>query len=322
VIGITEREEVDPEIDSYFEENLWYLLYSKSGSSIWKTRFSNFFEKIVEANIAPDSPKYDFDVFAIGPKPDVELTALKDLPLKWSNAVPVDDSQFFREAIFEIDGNQLRIGIGSPPRLGLVSATMYSSTIIEKLRPRILCMTGICAGIKGQCALGDIAFAEESWEWQAGKYVSTGESFRSEPYQLAVPPYVTSRMREMSADGQLLAKVHGDWRGEKPASAPSLHIGPIASGSAVVADQSMVDRIKGQHRKLLGIDMEIYGSYYSAAHASMPKPACFALKGVSDFADAEKGDKLQAYAAYVSARVLFEFLRRYAKDLIGFAGKA
>jgi hypothetical protein len=55
---------------------------------------------------------------------------------------------------------------------------------------------------------------------------------------------------------------------------------------------------------------------YSAARDSgPPRPAAFGLKSVCDFADHLKNDKYQKYAAYTSAQVLAEFVRRYGVQL-------
>ena len=61
--------------------------------------------------------------------------------------------------------------------------------------------------------------------------------------------------------------------------------------------------------------MEVYGVYV-AASLSQPKPRVFAIKGVSDYADPEKGDSFQSLASYASAATAAEFLERYFDDLV------
>jgi len=61
--------------------------------------------------------------------------------------------------------------------------------------------------------------------------------------------------------------------------------------------------------------MEIYGLYAAAHGASYPQPTFLALKGVCDFADPEKADGYQEYAAYSSAQVLRLLLERYVDRL-------
>jgi nucleoside phosphorylase len=90
-----------------------------------------------------------------------------------------------------------------------------------------------------------------------------------------------------------------------------LHLGPLASGAAVLSDGLTAKRVIQQHRQLLGIEMEAYGVYAAADEAPAPRPQAFALKSVVDFADGEKDDRFQPFGAYVSARVLRHFAENY-----------
>jgi hypothetical protein len=66
-------------------------------------------------------------------------------------------------------------------------------------------------------------------------------------------------------------------------------IGPVASGAAVLENKNMVEeQIIIQHRKLIGIGMEVFGVYHAANYCSEPKPKFFALKSISNFADGKK----------------------------------
>ena len=100
-----------------------------------------------------------------------------------------------------------------------------------------------------------------------------------------------------------------------PAPAPDtelrIHLGPLASGAAVLADSKVSERLLSLHRKLLGIDMETYGVFCAASEASVPRPQPLVIKGICDFADEEKGDDLQRYAAYTSACVLARFAEEW-----------
>ena len=112
----------------------------------------------------------------------------------------------------------------------------------------------------------------------------------------------------MSQDSGTLAKIRGNWPGERPPNVPVLLIGPSASGASVLADRRTTDSILAQHRDLLAIEMEVYGVFAAAEECSMPRPMAFSMKAVVDFADGEKNDKYQGYAAFVSARTLQHFV--------------
>ncbi|MBB5722654.1 nucleoside phosphorylase [Loktanella ponticola] len=84
---------------------------------------------------------------------------------------------------------------------------------------------------------------------------------------------------------------------------------PTVSGSAVIASNTKVDEIKEQHRKVGGLDMEVYGLYRAAAlHAD--NVSCFAAKTVVDLANEDKGDDLHHSGAVFSARFVAKAIPR------------
>lgn len=90
-----------------------------------------------------------------------------------------------------------------------------------------------------------------------------------------------------------------------------MHVGPMASGPAVLADRDHAPLIQRQHRKVLRIDMEAYAIFGAAEQASRPRALPFVIKGVVDFADPSNNDSRQAYAAYVSASLLKAFMEKF-----------
>jgi nucleoside phosphorylase len=75
-----------------------------------------------------------------------------------------------------------------------------------------------------------------------------------------------------------------------------------------VADEKIVDQIQQYKKSLLAIDMEAFG----VAKAAMDSPSgpvnFLIVKGVQDFADADKSDEYRDYCAFVSAGFLRLFL--------------
>jgi len=57
--------------------------------------------------------------------------------------------------------------------------------------------------------------------------------------------------------------------------------------------------------------MEVYGLYAAAAMTGTPRCTPIAIKSVCDFANSEKNDSFQAYAAYTSANTVKELLERF-----------
>ncbi len=82
-----------------------------------------------------------------------------------------------------------------------------------------------------------------------------------------------------------------------------VHIGHMASGSTVVASQEVLNKqVRSQFPHTAGLDMESYAVMYAAANATRPRPGALVIKSVSDYADGEKSDDYQKFAAYTSAQ--------------------
>jgi DNA-binding PadR family transcriptional regulator len=85
-----------------------------------------------------------------------------------------------------------------------------------------------------------------------------------------------------------------------------VHVGPIASGNAIMADGAIWTNLPGQ-RKTLAVEMEAAALGELAHQHKLP----FAIaKGVMDHADKHKTDRFKNFAARASAEVLCHFLRR------------
>ncbi|MCS7703229.1 hypothetical protein N0018_25790, partial [Pseudomonas aeruginosa] len=76
---------------------------------------------------------------------------------------------------------------------------------------------------------------------------------------------------------------------------------------SVLQSQEHVAGIRSLHKNLIGIEMESYSVFTAAEYSSSPKPKCFSIKAVCDFGDDQKDDDFHDYAAFMSARVLFDF---------------
>jgi nucleoside phosphorylase len=89
---------------------------------------------------------------------------------------------------------------------------------------------------------------------------------------------------------------------------PTCHIAAMASGNAVRSDAPFKD-IQMSVRNALAIDME--GATFYRTVAEFPGMSSLLVKGVSDYADAEKDDSFHAYAARASAIYVLGFIKEY-----------
>ncbi len=70
-------------------------------------------------------------------------------------------------------------------------------------------------------------------------------------------------------------------------------------------------RILAHFRKSGALDMESYGVFFAAKSLSETKPIAICIKSISDFADSEKVDGFQPYAADTSASFDKYLIMRY-----------
>lgn len=257
------------------------------------------------------------DVCIITALYDPELTAVLELPWEWGGSEPLDHSTMIRRGRF-ISGDKTYTVIAAHAlRMGMVSATVLATKLVTLCRPRFMVMPGICAGVREKTSAGDVLLANPSWDYQCGKRLSNeqGSQFYIAPHQLYVPEAVEVRLLDIARNCAALSDIKRRWPGESPSTELALRSGPVGCGSAVLADFAIVEEIiKTQQRALLGIEMEIYGVYSAANSCPEPRPITFALKSVCDFADNQKDDRYQKYAAYTSAQVVRVFFEKYMQD--------
>ncbi len=234
--------------------------------------------------------------------------------------VGADDPHTYEETRLQCDGGlDLRIVAGTPNQMGPTSAAVLATKMILRFRPKMVVLAGIAAGVdrEGLC-MGDILAAEHTVDYGAGKITEEAgvPVLRPDPKPLAAEQRLLSRLKHWEAcESGALHAIRNGWPARSPQSALRLHVGPLGSGSAVIASRGPVQDAQSHWRKLVGIEMEAYGVHRACADAVHPSPVFFCAKSVCDFADANKNDQWQDYAAFTSAEFVFAFLRREWRNL-------
>ena len=279
-------------------------LFNDSGITIVEyEEFNNKWTVALDAKIKKASEKIRFD-FLIFCALSKERTAFSE------TAANLGDLK----NIFGMNCQEIAVGKAKglcivPPRPGLVSMAIVSAKAIELFQPKLVAMSGICAGVQGEVNFLDILVADVCWEYQTGKFKDNG--FNQEPYQASITPTVKTELSQRAEDAEFVNSLKkGLFDTELRGSC--IRLVPISSGSAVIADSSMMEKIGCQHRKMAGLEMEMY-SLYESAHQALCKPAVFGAKAVVDMGDSSKGDILHNTACILSAR----FVVHYISDFSG-----
>jgi nucleoside phosphorylase len=191
-------------------------------------------------------------------------------------------------------------------RVGLVEAAISTAKSIEYFNPKIVAMSGICAGFPDETSLGTLVATDICWEYQTGKW--TEEGFKPEAYSVSISPEVRSEIATILATDDTGSHLKNGMMNDE-IKAGRLTLSPTTSGSAVISSEEAMERIGTQHRKVAALDMEMY-SVLQAASVAVNKPLFFGAKTVVDLGDKAKNDALHTPASALSARFVVDVISK------------
>lgn len=176
-------------------------------------------------------------------------------------------------------------------------------------------MTGICASVPNKTNLGDVVVAKQIFDYGSGK-IQDG-IIKPDYTPLEMMEVLTNYATEAAYDNETLRAIRDSWpiAQGKPDTELKAHVGPFCSGAAVVADDSIVAGITEHKRSLIGIDMEAYGVATACVTSLSHRTPFLIVKSVQDYANSDKNDDYRLYAAFTSAKFVYEFIRKYWKDI-------
>lgn len=216
----------------------------------------------------------------------------------WQELRMEGDDQTYYHARLPLSGRE--IIAARQDEMGMTASATLTMKLIQHFRPQYVIMPGIAAGTKEDAAdtqmYGDVVLADMVWNCANGKYVPKEQAsivFGDVGFK--------PRPTVVKMDSSLLPLFEKALR--SPRNETHVHIGPIASGSAVVANKSVLEQqVKSQFENTKGLEMEGYGMAYAASHATEPRPKAIIAKSVCDFADSRKSDMYQRFAAFTSCQ--------------------
>lgn len=226
----------------------------------------------------------------------------------WKDVRFDGDMQLYREADYTKEG--MKIIAARQDEMGMTASATLTMKLIEHFRPKYVIMPGIAAGTLEEAddvqMYGDVVLADMVWNYSNGKYVPKNEAtivfgdigFKPRPTVVKIDESLKTYFEKAIQSAK---------------NETHVHIGAMASGSAVVANKAVLDQqVKGQFSSTKGLEMEGYGVAYAASHATEPRPKAIIAKSVCDFADSRKSDIYQKFAAFTSC----EFVRLLIEDIL------
>jgi nucleoside phosphorylase len=251
-------------------------------------------------------PRYDFVIICAL---DKEANAYLDAGYEVGQAHQIDGMK-----CRDINVENWKGLIVTPPRMGLVNAAITSARVIDSFKPKLICMSGICAGIEEKANIYDVVIPDICHQHDSGKW--TNDGFVPEIYSIQLQHATKLRISEIldqvdfreAIMNQIVAS-----QDELPTGVTHLqfdvYMAPTSSGSAVVASDALLKDIKDQHRKMTAFEMESY-AIYESARQSLSSPVYFSAKSVVDNGNSQKSDHFHRVACLVSARTVYELIRR------------
>lgn len=319
IIGITAAADAGV-AEAAFATKPWILLKTAGGGNPWERQLLSLIQHAIQSERAQDAARYKTDACIITALKHPEFEALGRAGIDLGEPILIDSATYVQTGTLQTPQGTLSIVAGCCLRMGSTESALLAAKLIEKFRPRILALVGICAGYEDKVAYGDVIVASPCWDYTSAKVTVTPEGVKTvanSPDFISVDLEVASRFDQLNGDRGFLSRLHEEWPGDKPRGAPQIHVGPSATGPAVVADAQVFAEIrKNQQRTTIGLEMEAYGVYCAARMSTRPRPIVFSAKAVCDYANFLKDDKYQKYAAFTSAVSVVEFLRRYGRELV------
>jgi nucleoside phosphorylase/CheY-like chemotaxis protein len=200
------------------------------------------------------------------------------------------------------------------PRMGLVCMAITCSRAIEIFRPKLVCMSGICAGIKGAADIYDVVISDICHQHDFGKWDLEG--FQPEQYNVQISNEMRLKICQIIEDRKfkesIIEGIHltrNEFVPDKDVFSFGIKLGATSSGSSVVADDGMLSTIKKQHRKMTAFEMESF-AVYESARLSPYTPSFFSAKSVVDNGDKHKGDFFHRVACILSAKVVYNLIAK------------
>jgi nucleoside phosphorylase len=191
--------------------------------------------------------------------------------------------------------------------MGRVQATMATSDAIRRWRPRYILLVGIAGGVEAKgVRLGDVLVSEQIVDYELQKLTADGAQVRWQVHR------ADSRMLNAVLNFTALEWLKYVSTGRPDPNKPKRHIGPIASGDKVIAFDQVLNGYRDKWPALLGVEMEAAGAATAVFQAPQP-PGFFMIRGVSDFADQDKGkadvERWREYACDVAAAYTIGLLK-------------
>lgn len=308
-IGLTAYDELEIVARQQFQRCAWTIIKYSDTEDSWKQTLLD-----ILFYTENHSPVNTIDVCIVTALYVPEATTfMKYVDWEWSQKTPLGSRLFGYKGCFtDKEGHKRSIILCPVLEKGMVHTSVTTTKLIQLFNPKLMVMTGICAGIKSQSEYGDIVIAQSAWNYNEGKMEKIDGTIRFHP-----SPLHSNIKKSLSDNLQFFIKDYKDSINQINTlfdnnivvnSAITINMGGIATGSAVLNDNQTILETYQRNKRLKGIDMEVSAFYISCESADYNNLDFFAVKSISDFGDGNKDDYYQEYASFTSAKFVEKYI--------------
>lgn len=187
-------------------------------------------------------------------------------------------------------------------QVGPIPALQATIRLLEFADVKLMVLLGLAGALDKDVAVGDVVVAAEVNEFQANSKAEAADegykihySGRHWPLDFAIREAISHfEFSGRDAFGNWKSASRTDYddlqipgKESVCSSLPTLHVGPVASGTIVAASTAFVDEVKRINRKFVAIDMEAAGVAHATAERIHAFP-CLVVRGISDPANESK----------------------------------
>jgi nucleoside phosphorylase/CheY-like chemotaxis protein len=316
IVGLTSYEESYLLAVAEFGNLIWAVISVSLAKADWKEKLAKTLGDITAAATPPfagDGSTSYTDLLIVTALDEPEMQAVLNLPGNFERLHVRNDSSIYYSGRFKKGERSLSVVAVAASDKGFCGTAIATTKGIYAFWPKYVYMPGITAGVEGRVNVGDVIFADLSWDWGSGKFKEENgvEVFYPASYQRRLDETLARSASEMKLKFDFLHDIWTRSSAVKPSNVPRIMIGAMASGASVLQSSKAVQRVIAQQKDLLAIEMEAFSLLFACQTSPHPRPFGIVAKAVCDNGDRNKNDVYQSYAAYVSAQVLYDYAMSY-----------
>lgn len=211
----------------------------------------------------------------------------------------------------------LRVCVSSIGGAGNPDAAAAVAELSSLMKPKLVMMVGIAAGMRGKCRLGEIVLSDRVVAYEPAASTVVGgvsvEIPRPESYRVAhsIQQDITSYLADTGLQERLQQHTIFPSEGfpgidvDHVAKSLTVRSATIASGEKLLRDPEKFQSIRNLQGKIEVAEMEASG-VATACHRS--GATFLVVRGISDFGDSVKDDRFHQIAAMGAAIIAVDFL--------------